>query len=1256
MKTQNIKARDFENRAMSGLKVFAGRVLSLVLILSLLFNSIAVDGEAMPRLRFVRAEGVLEARLDEMEVALGGDEDDDAQEHVYSYVFSGAQTRLSDVLRALALSIDTRALTLDAIGLGGTGEDTGDDSLAIPNDPIAVRPTDGGDFIITPLRPFDEARITIDTPAAACVIRLETLPDTVWDIPMETPTDEVEYQLIHDPSETEYEPQWTLPPEMEAETEAADAIESEAIEPFMDEATDPELLTEPELDPDPEQDPDSEPDPEPQSAIVVTITGHSLKVLHDGEEHSVEGYDVSISDPSYTEADFTFTGAASAEGTDVGKTAMGLSAEMFENINSDFTDVTFDVTDGFLIVAQELTITAGSASRAYNGVPLTEQTYTAEGLLDGHSVASVTITGEQTDVGTSENVPSEARIVVDEDDADVTELYEIAYVSGTLTVEQAVVTVSPDDMSKVYGDEDPVLTATVTGLAEGESLEVLSFTLTRAPGQDVTEYDITVTGETEQGNYLVVYDEDPATFTIKPALVTVTAVNTAKVYGERDPERFEVTVSGLKFNDAPSLIAYTIERDEGEDVGTYDITPDGHQNQGNYEVQYIEGTFTITPARAVVTAKAATKVYGEDDPEYEAGVTGLVGEDDESLIDYDFIRAPGEDVGEYALTPIGAEVQGNYAVEYVGAMLTITRASAIVRPEALEKVYGEVDPELTIEVEGLQNDDEASVVTCEVIRAEGENVGTYTITATGEAEQGNYNLTYAPGVFTITRATVTVTPDGIEKTYGSADPTLTASVDGLLNEDDEITYTVTREEGENVGNYVLTATGAAQQGNYQVSFETGEFTIAQRPITVSVIGNSAMSVYDGQPHRISGYELEITDDSETPLMDDKYIYKQEYVTFEGSAITDPLTDVGEEYMGLNEGQFANTNDNYAVVFAVSDGIQYVSHRTVQVRIIGNHAEFNYDSASHSVEGYTATIEDEVDNALYNKANIVNNGEAVATRAESGRTGMGLSAGQFANVDPNFDVNFTVVDGYIDILPIEITVSITGNRGSYVYDGEAHTVKGYVASSESVTLFDPENVVFTGVDEVSLVDAGEAPMGLHEADFAYDDPNVKATFQIIDGSVTITPIAAIVVTIEGNHDTLLYDGEAHTVIGYTATADTPLYDVDTDIALTGEASATRDTVGTSYMGLQASQFSNTNPNFESVVFTIGADGYMTISPNSATVTITGNRVTAAYNGQPQSITGFTARADTPLYDVDGEDRDFTFSGAATATRTDAVPPP
>ena len=75
-----------------------------------------------------------------------------------------------------------------------------------------------------------------------------------------------------------------------------------------------------------------------------------------------------------------------------------------------------------------------------------------------------------------------------------------------------------------------------------------------------------------------------------------------------------------------------------------------------------------------------------------------------------------------------------------------------------------------------------------------------TSTAAGAALT-NYNVTFVPGTFIITRMTATVTAGNGAKVFGTPDGPITASASGFLVSDG-ITVSATRAAGENVGSYV----------------------------------------------------------------------------------------------------------------------------------------------------------------------------------------------------------------------------------------------------------------------------------------------------------------------------------------------------------------------------------------------------------------------------------------------------------------------
>ena len=104
-----------------------------------------------------------------------------------------------------------------------------------------------------------------------------------------------------------------------------------------------------------------------------------------------------------------------------------------------------------------------------------------------------------------------------------------------------------------------------------------------------------------------------------------------------------------------------------------------------------------------------------------------------------------------------------------------------------------------------------------------------TVTVTAKSGQNKYTG-IATKTFTIQRAKATVTAKNAEKFYGEDDPELTVSISGIadadLNKTDLISYTISRELGEDPGDdYVITVSGEAIQGNYTVTFVGAKFSI-----------------------------------------------------------------------------------------------------------------------------------------------------------------------------------------------------------------------------------------------------------------------------------------------------------------------------------------------------------------------------------------------------------------------------------------------
>ena len=392
----------------------------------------------------------------------------------------------------------------------------------------------------------------------------------------------------------------------------------------------------------------------------------------------------------------------------------------------------------------------------------------------------------------------------------------------SLTVTKKGMSVTADAKSKTYGDTDPELTYSSSGLVMGDSLEG---SLTRAAGEDVGDHAIGIgtvgVAGGKAGNYDLTFVG--ANLSIGSKAITVSANNASKTYGDVDPALTYTVPDGALVG--TDVLSGDLSRETGEDVGGYQIT--GALTNSNYSVTVTPGTFTIDPKAVTASANDASKTYGDVDPAltYTVPDGALVGTD---VLSGDLSREAGEDVGGYQIT--GALTNSNYSVTLTPGTFTINPRKITVTITGASKTYGDADPGsfgFTVTDGALLGSD---VLTGSLSRVAGENVGTYEIT--GVLTNSNYIVTVTPGTFTIDPKAITVTADNASKTYGDVDPALTYTVpDGALVGGDVLTGSLSRESGEGVGTYEIT--GVLTNSNYAVTVTPGTFSIAAKAITVS---------------------------------------------------------------------------------------------------------------------------------------------------------------------------------------------------------------------------------------------------------------------------------------------------------------------------------------------------------------------------------------------------------------------------------------
>ncbi|MDA1453605.1 two-partner secretion system adhesin CdrA [Pseudomonas aeruginosa] len=455
------------------------------------------------------------------------------------------------------------------------------------------------------------------------------------------------------------------------------------------------------------------------------------------------------------------------------------------------------------------------------------------------------------------------------------EMFKTTTTAGDILSRQQTATLTANDATRVYGDVNPTLTATMSGInaidayvnSQFNDLYQATASTTATQASNVGQYAITGNANGSEyfsQRYQLVRQDGKLTVT--PAQLIVSADAKTKVYGDADPT-LTYQVSGLKNSDtAAGVLSGNLGRVAGENVGNYGILQGGlGLNTANYTLSYVGNDLRITPAQLNVIADAKTKVYGDLDPALTYQVSGLKRGDTAGAVlnGGSLSRVAGENVGVYGINQGGLGlVSSNYTLNYQGNNLTITKALLNVIADAKTKVYGDADPSLTYQVSGLKNGDTAGAVLNggSLSRVAGENVGVYGINQGGLGlVSANYDLSYQGNNLTITKALLNVIADAKTKVYGDADPALTYQVSGLKNGDTAGAVLngggLVRVSGENVGNYAIQQGGLGLvSGNYDLAYQGNNLTITKA--LLNVIADAKTKVYgDADPsltYQVSG--------------------------------------------------------------------------------------------------------------------------------------------------------------------------------------------------------------------------------------------------------------------------------------------------------------------------------------------------------------------------------------------------------------------
>lgn len=440
---------------------------------------------------------------------------------------------------------------------------------------------------------------------------------------------------------------------------------------------------------------------------------------------------------------------------------------------------------------------------------------------------------------------------------------------------QPAYTVTADNKSRAYGDANPALTFSASGLVtdDGVTDTLANAGITGAPSLGTTAvanspvagspYAITVANGTLASTAGYGFSLVNGQLTVTPRAVTVSAnPGQNKIYGDANPV---LTYSNTSLG-AGDPLSGALARAAGENVGAYAINQGTLTNAGNpnYNITFVGNTFNITPRPITVSAVTDTKVY---DGVVASSATPVVSVGSLAFSDTGaFTQAfDNKNVGSgKTLTAAGIVNDGNggnnYAVTFTpnntGA-ITPAAITDVTGITANNKVYdATTTATLNTGVVGFTGILGSDVLT--VASATGaftdKNVGTgKTVNisgiALGGADAGNYTLTGNTAATTanITPATLNVTFGGVNKVY---DGTTAATVTTADNRFAGDVLTINRSANfsdANAGVGKAATVGAVSlsggdAGNYVVAPSgSANADITARGITVAA--NDASKVY-----------------------------------------------------------------------------------------------------------------------------------------------------------------------------------------------------------------------------------------------------------------------------------------------------------------------------------------------------------------------------------------------------------------------------
>ena len=455
-------------------------------------------------------------------------------------------------------------------------------------------------------------------------------------------------------------------------------------------------------------------------------------------------------------------------------------------------------------------------------------------------------------------------------------------VERTITVNQAVLTVTGDDATRPFGQPNPPLTATITGFVNGENLATSGVTgspelsTTATDASPVGDYPITAAiGSLVADNYT--FMPVGGTLTVGPAEQTITFTLPGPVsYGVTPITMTAIASSGLP-------VSYTVVSGPGSlDGGVLTVTGAGEivveatqPGGGNFlPAEPVRQTLVVDKAVLTVTGDDAARPFGQPNPPLTATTTGFVNGETlgtsgvTGVPDVTTPAAPVSPAGDYPVSPaFGTLDAANYSFAFADGTLTVTPAGTTAGLTAPGIAYGG-PAAITVTVTGGGATPVGEVVmsglpggplTARLVGGVATfapgvlPAGTFALTA-AYAGTPDFGPAVATGSLTVTPAVLTVTALDATRPGGTPNPSFGFALAGFVAGDGPGVVTgrpgfaTTATPAVGPGTYpVVPLPGTLRAANYTFAFAPGILTVTAVDLLAAGAGaggGPAVKVYD----------------------------------------------------------------------------------------------------------------------------------------------------------------------------------------------------------------------------------------------------------------------------------------------------------------------------------------------------------------------------------------------------------------------------